>query len=224
MHDTQAAGAAERGSDAAAEGQSGTIGTGDGGSVWAQHTTTGCALTAHAPTYTTHHITAKPSGSRDEISDYIRPSIRNSPHRHHPSHFPHPTYRARMPRHTRPARPPPDRPAPPSNTPIAHAQTSATHRITDAQANTHAQRAERACLGMHDSLHRRHSSRFHAQRTDRACPGIHNSSCFGSLDGVILSAFSEGAYRCGSLCEPILTQRAPDQLNQLIPTNGPVSM
>lgn len=60
--------------------------------------------------------------------------------------------------------------------------------------------------------------------TDRACPGIHNSSCFGSLDGVILSAFSEGAYRCGSLCESIVTQRAPDQLNQLIPTNGPVTM
>lgn len=82
VHDTQAAGAAERGSDAAAEGQSGTIGTGDGGSVLAQHTTTGCALTAYAPTYTTHRITAKPSGSRNEISDYIRLSIRNSPHRH----------------------------------------------------------------------------------------------------------------------------------------------
>ena len=30
--------------------------------------------------------------------------------------------------------------------------------------------------------------------TDRACPGIHNSSCFGSLDGVILSALSERTY------------------------------
>ena len=58
VHDTQAAGAAERGSDAAAEGQSGTIGTGDGGSVLAQHTTTGCALTAHAPAYTIRHASA----------------------------------------------------------------------------------------------------------------------------------------------------------------------
>ncbi len=30
--------------------------------------------------------------------------------------------------------------------------------------------------------------------TDRACPGRHNSSCFGSLDGVILSALSERTY------------------------------
>lgn len=30
--------------------------------------------------------------------------------------------------------------------------------------------------------------------TDCACPNIHNSSCFGSLDGVIPSAFSEGTY------------------------------
>lgn len=30
--------------------------------------------------------------------------------------------------------------------------------------------------------------------TDCACPDIHNSSCFGSLDGVISSAFSEGTY------------------------------
>lgn len=49
----------------------------------------------------------------------------------------------------------------------------------------------------------------HAQSTDRAYPGIHNSSCFGSLDGVILSAFSEGTYRCGSSCEQILTRRRP---------------
>ena len=88
-----AAGAAERGSDAAAEGQSAPV---MAGLFW--HSTQ--PLAAYAPTYTTHHITTEPPGSRDENSDYVRPSIRNSPHRHFPSRSPRTKYRSRMSRHT----------------------------------------------------------------------------------------------------------------------------
>ena len=38
--------------------QSWTIGIGDGGSVLAQHPTTGCVLSVHAPTYTIRHASA----------------------------------------------------------------------------------------------------------------------------------------------------------------------